>query len=168
MTAISATGTKWAGYDNSISSMTHETHSCCRLSDILNGERAMTKTLVALVVIAGGILLVTRSVDTGKPVPARLSPPTGADQISEARRVSPTMSAHDVCNLIDPWQKCSFSKPNINVVDPKITTQAAAISLCNEFVRAVRGMGKFGKPMEPGWTLHVNSSKAELASCDLP
>ena len=42
----------------------------------------MTKTLVALVLIAGGILLVTRSVDTDKPVPARLSPPTGADQIS--------------------------------------------------------------------------------------
>ena len=32
----------------------------------------MTKTLVALVLIAGGILLVTRSVDTDKPVPARL------------------------------------------------------------------------------------------------
>ena len=61
----------------------------------------MTKTLVALVLIAGGILLVTRSVDTDKSVPARLSPPTGADQISEARRVSPTMSARDVCNLID-------------------------------------------------------------------
>jgi len=29
-------------------------------------------------------------------------------------------------------------------------------------------MGKFGTPMEPGWTLHVNSSKAELASCYLP
>ena len=46
----------------------------------------MTKTLVALVLIAGGILLVTRVVDTDKPVPARLSPPTSADQISEARR----------------------------------------------------------------------------------
>jgi hypothetical protein len=54
----------------------------------------MTKTLVALVLIAGGILLVTRLVDTDKPVPARLSPPT--DQISEARRVSPTMSARDL------------------------------------------------------------------------
>src|SRR5262245_46155883 len=128
----------------------------------------MTKTLVSIVLIAGGILLVTRSVDTGKPVPARLSPPTGADQISEARRVSPTMSAHHACNLIDPWQKCSLSKPNIKVVDPRITTQAAAISLCNEFVRAARGMGKLGKPMGHGWTLHVNSSKAELASCDLP
>ena len=53
----------------------------------------MTKTLVALVLIAGGILLVTRLVDTDKPVPARLSPPTDADQISEARRVSPSMSA---------------------------------------------------------------------------
>ena len=31
----------------------------------------MTKTLVALVLIAGGILLVTRLVDTDKPVPAR-------------------------------------------------------------------------------------------------
>jgi hypothetical protein len=62
------------------------------------------KTLVALVLIAGGILLVTRLVDTEKPVPARLSPPTGADQISQAQRVSPTMSARDVCNLIDPWQ----------------------------------------------------------------
>src|SRR4029077_16139933 len=28
--------------------------------------------------------------------------------ISEARRVSPTMSARDVCNLIDPWQKLLF------------------------------------------------------------
>ena len=82
----------------------------------------MTKTLVALVLIAGGILLVTRVVDTDKPVPARLSPPTSADQISEARLVSPTMSARDVCNLIDPWQKCSFSRPNIMVVDPKIST----------------------------------------------
>jgi hypothetical protein len=45
----------------------------------------MTKTLVALVLIAGGILLVTRLVDTDKPVPARLSPPTSADQMSEAR-----------------------------------------------------------------------------------
>ena len=135
---------------------------------IMNKERAMTKTLVALVLIAGGILLVTRLVDTDKPVPARLSPPTGADQISEARRVSPTMSARDVCNLIDPWQKCSFSKPNIMVVDPKITTQAAAVSLCNEFVGAVRGMRKVGEPMEPGWTLHVHSSKGELASCYLP
>ena len=53
----------------------------------------MTKTLVALVLIAGGILLVTRLVDTDKPVPARLSPPMDADQISEARRVSPSMSA---------------------------------------------------------------------------
>jgi hypothetical protein len=131
-------------------------------------ERAMTKTLVALVLIAGGILLVTRVVDTDKPVPARLSPPTSADQMSEARRVSPTMSARDVCNLIDPWQKCSFSKPNIMVVDPKIGTQAAAVSLCNEFVVAVRGMNKVGEPMEPGWTLHVRSSKRELASCYLP
>jgi hypothetical protein len=131
----------------------------------MNQERAMTKTLVALVLIAGGILLVTRLVDTDKPVPARLSPPT--DQISEARRVSPTMSARDVCNLIDPWQKCSFSKPNIMVVDPKITTQAAAVSLCNEFVGAVRGMRKVGELMEPGWTLHVHSGKGELASCYL-
>ena len=98
------------------------------LFGIMNQEPAMTKTLVALVLIAGGILLVTRLVDTDKPVPARLSPPTDADQISEARRVSPSMSAPDVCNLIDPWQKCSFSKPNIMVVDPKITTQAAAAS----------------------------------------
>jgi hypothetical protein len=67
----------------------------------------MTKTLVALVLIAGGILLVTRVVDTDKPVPSRLSPPTSVDQMSEARRVSPTISARDVCNLIDPWQKCS-------------------------------------------------------------
>jgi hypothetical protein len=78
------------------------------------------------------------------------------------------MSARDVCNLIDPWQKCSFSKPNITVVDPKITTQAAAVSLCNEFVVAVRGMRKVGKPMEPGWTLQIHSSKGELASCYLP
>ena len=125
----------------------------------------MTKTLVALVLIAGGILLVTRLVDTDKPVPARLSPSTSE---SEARRVSPTMSARDVCNLIDPWQKCSFSKPNIMVVDPKIGTQAAAVSLCNEFVVAVRGMRKVGKPMEPGWILQIHSSKAELASCYLP
>ena len=83
----------------------------------------MTKTLVALVLIAGGILLITRLVDTDKPVPARLSPPTSADQISEARRVSPTMSARDVCDLIDPWQKCSFSKPNIKVVDPNHTSR---------------------------------------------
>ena len=129
----------------------------------------MTKTLVALVLIAGGILLITtRLVDTDKSVPARLSPPTSADQISEARRVSPTMSARDVCDLIDPWQKCSFSKPNIKVVDPKITTQAAAVRLCNEFVVAVRGMRKVGKPMEPGWILQIHSSKAELASCYLP
>jgi hypothetical protein len=133
----------------------------------MNKERAMTKTLVALVLIAGGILLVTRLIDTDKPVPARLSPPI-ASQISKARRVSPTMSARDVCNLIDPWQKCSFSKPNIMVVDPKITVQAAAVSLCNEFVVAVGGMRKVGKPMEPGWTLHVHSSKGELASCYLP
>jgi hypothetical protein len=128
----------------------------------------MTKTLVALVLMAGGILLVTRLVDTDKPEPARLSPPTGADQISGPRRVSPTMSARDVCNLIDPWQKCSFSKPNIMVVDPKITTQAGAVSLCNEFVSALLGMRKVGEPMEPGWTLHVHSSKGELASCYLP
>ncbi len=128
----------------------------------------MTKTLAALVLIAGGILLVTRLVVTDKPVPARLSPPTSADQISEARRVSSTMSAPDVCDLIDPWQRCSFSKPNIMVVDPKITTQAAAVSLCHEFVRAVRGMRKAGTPMEPGWTLHIHSSKTELASCYLP
>ena len=128
----------------------------------------MTKTLVALVLIAGGILLTTRLVDTGKPVPARLSPPTGADQISEDRRVSPTMSARDVCDLIDPWQKCSFLKPNIKVVDPRITTEAAASSLCSEFVRAVRGMRKVGEPMEPGWTLHIHASKGELASCHLP
>jgi hypothetical protein len=138
-----------------------------QLFDIVNEERAMTKTLVALVLIAGGILVVTRLVDTDKPVPARLSPPTGADQISEARRVSPTMSARDVCDLIDPWQRCSFSKPNILVVDPKITTQAAAVSLCNEFVGAIRGMGKVGEPMEPGWTLHVHSSKGEQARCYL-
>ena len=131
---------------------------------IMNKERAMTKTLVALVLIAGGIVLVTR-VDTDKPVPARLSPPTSADQMSEARRVSPTMSARDVCNLIDPWQKCSLSKPNIVVVDPKIGTQAAAVSLCNEFVVAVRGMRKVGKPMEPGWTLHVNWQAAISLSC---
>ena len=128
----------------------------------------MTKTLVALVLIAGGILLVTRVVDTDKPVPARLSPPTSADQMSEARRRSPTISARDVCNLIDPWQTCSFLKPNILVVDPKIGTQASAVSLCNEFVVAVRGMNKVGEPMEPGWTLHVHSSKGELASCYLP
>jgi hypothetical protein len=78
------------------------------------------------------------------------------------------MSARDVCNLIDPWQRCSFSKSNITVVDPEITTQAAAVSLCNEFVRAIRGMGKVGEPMEPGWTLHVHTSKGELASCYLP
>jgi hypothetical protein len=131
-------------------------------------ERAMTKTLVALVLIAGGILLVTRLVDTDMPEPARLSPPTGAEQISEARRGSPTMSARDVCDFIDPWQKCSFLKPNIKGADPRITTQAAAIDLCNEFVRAVRGMRKVGKLMEPGWTLHVHSSNGELASCYLP
>jgi hypothetical protein len=135
---------------------------------MMNEERAMTKTLVALVLIAGGILLVTRLVDTDKPEPARLSPPTGADQISEARRVSPTMSARDVCNFIDPWQKCSFSKPNIIVVAPRISTQADAVSLCDEFVRAVRGKRKVGETMEPGWTLHVHSSKGELASCYLP
>jgi hypothetical protein len=128
----------------------------------------MTKTLVALVLIAGGILLVTRSTETHKFVPARLSPPTGADQISEARRVSPTMSARDVCDLTDPWQKCSFSKSNIKVVDPRITTQAAAVSLCNEFVVALRGMRKVGKPMEPGWILQIHSIKGELASCYLP
>ena len=82
--------------------------------------------------------------------------------------MSPTISARDVCDLIDPWQKCSFWKPNIVVVDPKITTQAAAVSLCNEFVRAVRGMRKVGKPMEPGWILQIHSRKAELASCYLP
>jgi len=107
-------------------------------------------------------------VDTDKPEPARLSPPTGADQISEARRVSPAMSARDVCDLVDPWQKCSFSKPNIMVFAPRITTQAAALSLCDEFVRAVRGMRKIGEPMEPGRTLHVHSSKSEPASCYLP
>jgi hypothetical protein len=134
----------------------------------MNAERAMTKTLVALALIAGGILLVTRVVDTDKLMPARLSPPTSADQMSEARRMSPTISARDVCNLTDPWQTCSFLKPNITVVDPKIGTQAAAVSLCNEFVVAVRGMNKVGEPMEPGWTLHVHSSKRELASCYLP
>ena len=36
-----------------------------------------------------------------------------------------------------------------------------------EFVVAVRGMRKAGEPMEPGWTLHVHSSKGELASCYL-
>jgi len=82
--------------------------------------------------------------------------------------MSPTISARDVCNLADPWQTCSFLKPNITVVDPKIGTQAAAVSLCNEFVVAVRGMNKVGEPMEPGWTLHVHSSKRELASCYLP
>ena len=82
--------------------------------------------------------------------------------------MSPTMSARAVCNLIDPWQKCSFSKPNIMVVDPKIGTEAAAVGLCNEFVVAVRGMNKVGEPMEPGWTLHVHSSKGELTSCYLP
>jgi hypothetical protein len=121
----------------------------------------MTKTLVALVLIAGGILLVTRLVDTDKREPARLSPPTGADQISEPRRVSPTMSARDVCNLIDPWQKCSFSKPNIMVVDPKITTRAAAASLCNEFVSAVRGMKKVGESMEPAG--HCTSIRARAS-----
>jgi hypothetical protein len=120
----------------------------------------MTKTLVALVLIAGGILLVTRLVDTDKSVPARLSPPTGADQISEAPRASPTMSARDVCNLIDPWQKCSFSKPNITVVDPKIITQGAAVGLCNEFVggrpryeksrRADGARLDTARPFEPG------------------
>jgi len=25
-----------------------------------------------------------------------------------------------------------------------------------------------GEPMEPGWTLHVHTSKGELASCYLP
>ena len=111
----------------------------------------------------------------GKRVVVIVDPPKGsatihfsADQMSEARRVSPTMSARDVCNLIDPWQKCSFAKSNIMVVDPKITTQAAAVSLCNEFVGAVRGMRKVGEPMEPGWTLHVHSSKGELASYYLP
>jgi len=78
------------------------------------------------------------------------------------------MSARDLCSLIDPWQKCSFSKPDIVVVDPKITTQAAAASLCREFVGAVRGMRKVGGLMEPGWTLHVHSSKGELSSCYLP
>jgi hypothetical protein len=82
--------------------------------------------------------------------------------------VSPAMSARDVCDLVDPWQKCSFSKPNIMVFAPRITTQAAALSLCDEFVRAVRGMRKIGEPMEPGWTLHVHSSKSEPASCYLP
>ena len=62
-----------------------------RFFGIMNKERAMTKTLVALVLIAGGILLVTRVVDTEKPVPARLSPPTSVDQMSEARRLSPSM-----------------------------------------------------------------------------
>jgi hypothetical protein len=127
----------------------------------------MTKTLVALVLIAGGILLVTRLAETDKPVPARLSPPTDADQLSEARRLSPSMSAYDVCKLVDPWQKCSFSKPNVMVVDPTITTEAAAASLCHEFVLAVRGLRKVGEPMEPGWTLHVHSSKGALASCYL-
>ncbi len=126
----------------------------------------MTKTLVALVLIAGGILLVTRLIDTDKPVPAdcrRLWTRTKSRKLNTSRRV---------CRLatfviFDPWQKCSFSKPNIMVVDPKITTQAAAASLCNEFVVAVRGMRKVGKSMELGWTLHVHSSKGELASCYL-
>lgn len=82
--------------------------------------------------------------------------------------MSATMSARDLCSLIDPWQKCSFSKPDIVVVDPKITTQGAAASLCREFVGAVRGMRKVGGLMEPGWTLHVHSSKGELSSCYLP
>jgi hypothetical protein len=68
----------------------------------------MTKTLVALVLIAGGILPVTRLVDTEKSVPARLSPPTGADQISEARRVSPTMSARDVAISSIPGRSAPF------------------------------------------------------------
>jgi hypothetical protein len=33
----------------------------------------------------------------------------------------------------------------LKVVDPRITTQAAAVSLCNEFVVALRGMRKVGK-----------------------
>ena len=71
----------------------------------------MTKTLVALVLIAGGILLVTRLVDTEKPVPARLSPPTSADQMSEARRVSPTMSARGVAILLIPGRSAPFRSP---------------------------------------------------------
>ena len=60
----------------------------------------MTKTLVALVLIAGGVLLVTRLVDTDNPVPARLSPPTGANQISEARRVSPDAAMDHVAGYV--------------------------------------------------------------------
>ena len=88
--------------------------------------------------------------------------------MSEARHVSPTMSARDVCNLIDPWQNCPFSKPNIMLLYSNTTTQAAAVSLCNEFVGAVRGVRKVGQPMEPGRTLHVQSSNGESASGHLP
>jgi hypothetical protein len=56
----------------------------------------------------------------------------------------------------------------LKVVDPRITTQAAAVSLCNEFVVALRGMRKVGKAMEPGWILQIHSIKGELASCYLP
>ena len=46
--------------------------------------------------------------------------------------------------------------------------RVAATLVRRRFVVAVRGMRKVGETMEPGWTLHVRSSKGELASCYLP
>ena len=66
----------------------------------------MTKTLVALALIAGGILLVTRFVDTDKPMPA------------QARR----LRARTKCLKLDAGRRLSQPatlKPNILVVDPK-------------------------------------------------
>ena len=68
----------------------------------------MTKTLVALALIAGGIVLVTRVVDTDKPMPARLSPPTSADQISEARLVSRLCQPATFAILLIPGRSAPF------------------------------------------------------------
>jgi hypothetical protein len=56
----------------------------------------------------------------------------------------------------------------LKVVDPRITTQAAAVSLCNEFVVALRGMRKVGKAHGARLDTADPFDKGELASCYLP
>jgi hypothetical protein len=80
------------------------------------------------------------------------------------------LSPRDVCDLTGLKKKCGFSERDktVWVITSKHMKPSEARRYCDLMVAVLHAWGEIGYRLDPGWKLHVRTSKGELADCSLP